>query len=242
MTNRVLPPEGDPPGKADYDIEIWGWSGSPDPSYLLSIFKCDEIGVSSDSQYCNPAYDALYERQLTEAGDERKATLAEMQNIIYDEAPYDILFYDSYLDVYRNDRFAGWQNMPSEGGIPFFTYGTLELHAADRRGGTSRRRRPAAASALDGRRPVRRRDTGGVRSRRSCVERRNEHGADPRGGGGGRRRGRGRPRHGPSPELRSRRRRRRVSARTGQRLADILDNPAPASTAGAVPRPAEAPE
>jgi peptide/nickel transport system substrate-binding protein len=125
VTNRVLPPEGDPPGKADYDIEIWGWSGSPDPSYLMSIFTCDEIGVSSDSQYCNPAYDELYQKQLTQAGEERKATVAEMQNIIYDEAPYDILFYDSYLDVYRNDRFAGWQNMPSGQGIPFFTYGTL---------------------------------------------------------------------------------------------------------------------
>lgn len=126
VTNTVLPPEGDPPGKADYDIEIWGWSGSPDPSYLLSIFRCDEIGVSSDSQYCNPEYDKLYDLQLTQAGEERKATLAEMQNIIYDEAPYDILFYDSYLDVYRNDRFAGWQNMPSANGIPFFTYGTLD--------------------------------------------------------------------------------------------------------------------
>jgi peptide/nickel transport system substrate-binding protein len=126
VTNRVLPPEGDPPGKADYDIEIWGWSGSPDPSYLVSIFTCDEVGVSSDSQYCNPAYDELYEKQLTQAGEERKATLAEMQNILYDEAPYDILFYDSYLDVYRNDRFAGWQNMPSQGGIPLFTYGTLD--------------------------------------------------------------------------------------------------------------------
>jgi peptide/nickel transport system substrate-binding protein len=146
VTNRVLPPEGDPPGKADYDIEIWGWSGSPDPSYLLSIFKCDEIGVSSDSQYCNPAYDALYERQLTEAGEERKATLTEMQNIIYDEAPYDILFYDSYLDVYRNDRFAGWQKMPSADGIPFFTYGTLNYtlltDAADQPSPC-----PAAASA-----------------------------------------------------------------------------------------------
>jgi peptide/nickel transport system substrate-binding protein len=126
VTNRVLPPEGDPPGKADYDIEIWGWSGSPDPSYLVSIFTCDEVGVSSDSQYCNPAYDELYEKQLTQAGEERKATLAEMQNILYDEAPYYILFYDSYLDVYRNDRFAGWQNMPSQGGIPLFTYGTLD--------------------------------------------------------------------------------------------------------------------
>ena len=47
-----------------------------------------------------------------------------MQNLIYDEAPYDILFYDANLDVYRNDRFAGWQNMPANG-TPLFTYGTL---------------------------------------------------------------------------------------------------------------------
>ena len=37
-----------------------------------------------------------------------------MQNLIYDEAPYDILYYDANLDVYRTDRFAGWQNMPGE--------------------------------------------------------------------------------------------------------------------------------
>lgn len=48
-----------------------------------------------------------------------------MQNLIYDEAPYDILFYDANLDVYRNDRFAGWQNMPADG-TPFFTYGMLD--------------------------------------------------------------------------------------------------------------------
>ena len=81
---------------------------------LLSIFRCDQIGIASDSQYCNPEYDALYDKQSTQAGEERQATLAEMQNLIYDEAPYDILFYDSNLDVYRNDRFAGWQNMPGE--------------------------------------------------------------------------------------------------------------------------------
>ncbi len=92
----------------------------------VDLHSASEIGVSSDSQYCNPDYDALYEKQLTQAGDERKATLAEMQNIIYNDAPYDILFYDSNLDVYRNDKFAGWQNMPSEHGVPFFTYGTLD--------------------------------------------------------------------------------------------------------------------
>ena len=118
----MLPPEGD--GKANYDIELWGWGGNPDPNALLDIFTCDEIGTTSDSQYCNPAFDALYEQQLTEAGDARHETLAKMQNLIYDEAPYDILFYDANLDVYRNDKFAGWENMPANG-TPMFTYGTL---------------------------------------------------------------------------------------------------------------------
>ena len=118
----VLPPEGD--GTAKYDIELWGWAGNPDPNALLQIFRCDAIGGTSDSQYCNPEYDKLYDLQLTQAGAERKATLAQMQNLIYDEAPYDILYYDSNLDAYRTDRFAGWQNMPANG-TPLFTYGVL---------------------------------------------------------------------------------------------------------------------
>ena len=48
-----------------------------------------------------------------------------MQNLIYDQAVYDILYYDANLDVYRNDRFAGWQNMPANG-TPLFTYGPLD--------------------------------------------------------------------------------------------------------------------
>ena len=121
----VLPPEADPPGTAKYDIELWGWSGNPDPNSLLQIFRCDQIGIGSDSQYCNPDYDKLYDLQSKQSGAERQATLAQMQNMIYDQAPYDVLFYDANLDVYRNDKFAGWQNMPSNG-TPFFTYGPLD--------------------------------------------------------------------------------------------------------------------
>ena len=50
-----------------------------------------------------------------------------MQNLIYDEAPYDILYYDSNLDVYRNDQFAGWQNMPANG-TPLFSSGDSVLN------------------------------------------------------------------------------------------------------------------
>ncbi|MEO5963913.1 MAG: ABC transporter substrate-binding protein [Candidatus Limnocylindrales bacterium] len=117
----VLPSDG----KAKYDIELWGWAGNPDPNALLQIFRCDAIDNTSDSQYCNPEFDSLYDKQLTESGDARHATLAQMQNLIYNEAPYDILYYDANLDVYRNDRFAGWQNMP-DNGTPLFTYGMLD--------------------------------------------------------------------------------------------------------------------
>jgi peptide/nickel transport system substrate-binding protein len=124
LTALLLPPEADPPGTAKYDIELWGWSGSPDPNGLLYVFLCDQIGTSSDSNYCNKTYDDLYAKESKEGGAERKATLAQMQNLIYNEAPYDVLYYDANLVVYRNDRFAGWQNMPSNG-TPFFTYGLL---------------------------------------------------------------------------------------------------------------------
>ncbi len=32
--------------------------------------------------------------------------------MIYDQAVYDILYYDSNLAAYRTDKFAGWQNQP----------------------------------------------------------------------------------------------------------------------------------
>jgi peptide/nickel transport system substrate-binding protein len=117
----ILPPPDD---KAKYDIELWGWAGNPDPNALLQIFRCDAIGGTSDSQYCNPDFDKLYDEQLKESGEQRKATLAKIQNLIYDEAPYDVLYYDANLDAYRNDRFGGWVNMPANG-TPLFTYGTL---------------------------------------------------------------------------------------------------------------------
>jgi peptide/nickel transport system substrate-binding protein len=131
LGNIVLPPEAcEEPNcaeyKADYDIELWGWAGNPDPNALLQIFRCDAIGSSSDSQYCNPEFDAMYDAQTNAAtADERKTILAEMQNLIYDEAVYDIVFYDANLAAYRTDKFAGWQNQPANG-TPLFTYSTLQ--------------------------------------------------------------------------------------------------------------------
>jgi len=127
LGNIVLPPEAGKDFKANYDIELWGWSGNPDPNALLQIFRCDAIGSSSDSQYCNPAFDKMYDAQNAAAtADARKTILAQMQNLIYDQAVYDILYYDANLAAYRTDHFGGWQNQPLANGTPLFTYGTLQ--------------------------------------------------------------------------------------------------------------------
>lgn len=125
LSDLVLPPEAGKGKTAKYDIELWGWSGSPDPNALLQIFRCDAIGNTSDSQYCNPAYDALYDQETAaQTADERHGLLAQMQNMIYDQNVYDILYYDSALAAYRTDTFATWVNVPSNG-TPLFTYTTL---------------------------------------------------------------------------------------------------------------------
>jgi peptide/nickel transport system substrate-binding protein len=125
LVDLMLPPEADPTAdyKADYDLFIWGWGGDVDPNSLLEIFTCDQIGTSSDSMYCNPHYDELFTQQNDAATPEtRKPLMDEMQEIVYNEAPYHILYYDASLHAYRTDRFSGWVNQP-DNGTPLFGYG-----------------------------------------------------------------------------------------------------------------------
>jgi len=128
LTDLMLPPEaGGDANKADYDMFIWGWGGDVDPNSLLEIFTCGQIGSSSDSNYCNPAYDELFTQQNAATSEsQRKSLIDQMQAIFYADAPYHILFYDAQLDAYRTDRFAGWQNQPTANGVPLFGYGSLD--------------------------------------------------------------------------------------------------------------------
>jgi peptide/nickel transport system substrate-binding protein len=115
---------GPPSGPADYDLYMWGWVGDPDPTSLLDFFRTEQIGGSSDSYYSNPRYDELFELQRAESDEAtRKQYLTEMQELVYEEAPYHILYYDAELHAYRTDKFGGWTNQPAEGGTPLFGYG-----------------------------------------------------------------------------------------------------------------------
>jgi peptide/nickel transport system substrate-binding protein len=124
----MLPPEaGDPSYKANYDMFIWSWYETVEPNVLLQIFLCNQIGTSSDSLWCDPEYDKLYDQQNLAADDQqRKQIIDQMQQMFYDQAPYHILYYDQELDAYRTDRFGGWQNQPVDGGYPLFSYSVVD--------------------------------------------------------------------------------------------------------------------
>ena len=123
LTSLLYTPEAG--GTADYDIELWGWAQTgTDPDFLLSIFTTSQIGVWSDSNYSDPEFDAMYDEQKrAPTQEERKAVVDRMQDKIYDDAPYIVLFYDNELHAYRNDKFEGWILQPRDGGVSLFATG-----------------------------------------------------------------------------------------------------------------------
>jgi peptide/nickel transport system substrate-binding protein len=123
LTDDLITPEGG--GLANFDIELWGWVGDPDPTSLLNVLRAEEIGSFSDSSWENARYDQLFLLQRAEVDPVKRFDyMKEMQNLAYDEAPYIITYYDSELHAYRTDKFAGWRLQPSQGGTPLFGYGS----------------------------------------------------------------------------------------------------------------------
>jgi peptide/nickel transport system substrate-binding protein len=121
-------------GQGNFDMFEWGWVVEPDPNYQLSTFTCanrsykdgDSILANlSDSFYCNEEYDALFEQQSLETDAAKRADLVkQMQQKLYDDAPYVVTYYYDNLEAYRSDRFTGFVPQPSPNGSLLFQYGT----------------------------------------------------------------------------------------------------------------------
>jgi peptide/nickel transport system substrate-binding protein len=121
-------------GEGRFDLFEWGWVVEPDPDYQLSTFTCaqrssEEDGTIyaglSDSHFCNEEYDALYAQQAVETDPAARADIVkQMQQIIYDEAPYAVTFYYDLLQAYRSDRFTNFVQQPTDSGPALFQFGT----------------------------------------------------------------------------------------------------------------------
>ena len=100
---------------ADYDLVIWGWGSDPDPDFMLSVMTGDQYveGGWSDSGYTNADYDQKYlEQQQVLDKTERQKIVWDMQEMVFNDRPYIVLWYGNILQAYRSDRFTGFIESP----------------------------------------------------------------------------------------------------------------------------------
>jgi peptide/nickel transport system substrate-binding protein len=118
----------------DYDMYIWGWGVEPDPNFQLSTYTTSQCGIWSDTCYSNEQYDELFkEQQRAETLEERQQIVNQMQQILYEDRPELVLWYDNWLQAYRNDRWTGFVQQPEPQGTILFQYGhysTLNVRPA----------------------------------------------------------------------------------------------------------------
>ena len=135
-------------GKGDYDMFQWGWTPFVDPDPMLSYFTCGQLSSDpedptnyyNDANWCDPAYDADYKAQNVELDkDKRIEIVHRMLRNMYDAAVYNVISFESDLQAYRTDRFAGWLRQPAGIGPVLFsntspTYANLTLVGSSSQG------------------------------------------------------------------------------------------------------------
>ena len=104
-----------------YDLYIWGWGSDVDPSVILKLFLTEEYFNFNETGFSNSRYDDLFYAQMQEMDEaERIAMVQEMQEMLYEDSPYIITLYDSYVQAIRSDRWTGYQQIPAATGGLFY--------------------------------------------------------------------------------------------------------------------------
>jgi peptide/nickel transport system substrate-binding protein len=116
----------------DFDMYMWGWSPDPDPDFILSTFTTSQCQVWSDTCWSDPRYDELYKsQQSAKTPEDRKTVIDEMQQIVYQQNPEIVTYYDDFLEAYRSDKWEGMQISPEPDGYlleQYTPYSVVTLH------------------------------------------------------------------------------------------------------------------
>jgi peptide/nickel transport system substrate-binding protein len=106
-----------------YETYNWGWTPSLDPSSMLSVFICDEIGSFNDVNWCSEEYDALYEAQKVELDEAtRLQQVHEATLILTEGAVYIGMVEVPEIQAYRADRWEGFLRQPAADGPVLFNF------------------------------------------------------------------------------------------------------------------------
>ena len=101
---------------ADNDLYIWSWTADIDPGYILSVLTTDQVLNASDSEYSNPEYDRLYVEQAQAVDPaQRQQIIHQMQQILYRDSPYSILWYNALIQAFNTDKWTGYSSVPVGG-------------------------------------------------------------------------------------------------------------------------------
>ena len=110
--------------EGNYDVFQWDWYVEPDPDGILGDFTCEQRGNLNDSNYCDPDYDAMYAAQGVEMDQDKRAEIVkQMQQKLYEDAPYIVTAYTKTGEALRSDKWACFQPQPDPGGVWLVQYG-----------------------------------------------------------------------------------------------------------------------
>jgi peptide/nickel transport system substrate-binding protein len=109
----------------NFQIAMWGWAAYIDPNYILSVLTCGQRGALSDSGYCNPTYDRLFNKQAATTNQAaRQKIVYRMQQIILRDRPYLLLINSNVLEAWSKK----WCNIITspDGFANYFTKDSLD--------------------------------------------------------------------------------------------------------------------
>jgi len=117
-------------GGFDCDMYLWGWSGDyQDPNFILSVMTTGAIGGNSDCYWSNAEYDDMYEaQQRTVDADARMEIVKKMQQLVYEECPYLILYNSTNVEAYDNVQWSGYCSWPASSGAILNRDTLMNLH------------------------------------------------------------------------------------------------------------------
>jgi peptide/nickel transport system substrate-binding protein len=111
------------------DMFLWGYSGQPDPNFSLLIMLSAQVGDWNDCGWGNATYDQWYDDQATTTDPvARRSIIYDMQEMVYEQSPYIVLYYMAANGAYRIDTFTGFVNMPTGLNSDVNIYTLREVH------------------------------------------------------------------------------------------------------------------
>jgi peptide/nickel transport system substrate-binding protein len=96
-------------GYTSFDLAMWDWVPLEDPDFILSVMQCNQYGAWSDSGYCDPTYDQMYEQQASTVNvAARRRIVYQMQEQLFNDRPYIVINYQDITDAWDQHHWAGF--------------------------------------------------------------------------------------------------------------------------------------